>query len=462
MAFSKSPNPYRTPMLLRLPWLLSRKRLLAAVVIDSGLFSIFYFLAFRLRFGTMPGFSLPLGCLVSFWLLSSYVIGRYHVAAGGNGAQALNHSMGTAAALLLSLGAYLAYFWLTASTLAAEDSRGFLVPLLLFFSLLSSIGQGVLAQIVRTNSQHMQRWFFMGAPETYHLLLKHLAWSRISASIEIPANLNQLSEPNFDGYAGFVVEDFNAMSPNQLQQLLRFQNNGKKIISQLSWCELVLQRFPPELLNGTDLLRGQFSIPLDTTQMRLKRLGDLLVSGSLLLLTVPILLMAALLIRLQDGGPVLYSQLRSGFEGRPYRIRKLRTMRVDAERHGAQWVGKGDARITPLGRLLRLTRLDELPQLWAVLQGEMSLIGPRPERPEFEEDLERQIPHYRLRHLLRPGLSGWAQVNFPYGASVEDAANKLSYDLYYLRNFSFWLDLLILFKTIRLVFNAQGAEPINK
>lgn len=449
-------------MLLRLPWLLSRKRLLAAVVIDSGLFSIFYFAAFRLRFGSMPGFSLPLGCLVSFWLLSSYVIGRYHVSAGGNGAQVLNHSLRTGAALLLSLGVYLAYFWITASTLAAKDSRGFLVPLLLFYAILSSIGQAILARIVRTNTQLVQRWVFLGAPEAHHLLLQHLDWSRLPAGLEKLVNINQLSEPIIDACAGLVVEDFHAVSPSQLQQLLQFQNKGVMILSQVGWCERVLQRFPPELLNDADLLRGEFSITRGTTQLRLKRLGDLLVSGSLLLLTAPILLIAALLIRLQDGGPVLYSQLRSGFEGRPYRIRKLRTMRIDAERHGAQWVGKGDARITPIGRLLRLTRFDELPQLWAVLQGEMSLIGPRPERPEFEEDLERQIPHYRLRHLLRPGLSGWAQVNYPYGASVEDAANKLSYDLYYLRNFSFWLDLLILFKTIRLVFNAQGAVPTSQ
>ena len=109
--------------------------------------------------------------------------------------------------------------------------------------------------------------------------------------------------------------------------------------------------------------------------------------------------------------------------------------------------------------MLRITRLDELPQLWCVLTGSMSLIGPRPERPEFYQQISQKIPFYELRHLIRPGLSGWAQVNYPYGASVEDAANKLSYDLYYLKNFSFLLDLLILFKTIRLVFNAQGALP---
>ena len=134
-------------------------------------------------------------------------------------------------------------------------------------------------------------------------------------------------------------------------------------------------------------------------------------------------------------------------------------MRTDAEHQGAQWSSRSDPRITKVGSLLRITRLDELPQLWCVLTGSMSLIGPRPERPEFDQQLSQKIPYYELRHLIRPGLSGWAQVNYPYGASVEDSVNKLSYDLYYLKNFSFLLDLLILLKTIRLVFNAQGALP---
>jgi len=162
---------------------------------------------------------------------------------------------------------------------------------------------------------------------------------------------------------------------------------------------------------------------------------------------------------LEDGGPIFYSQIRNGLGGFPYTIHKLRSMRIDAEQSGAQWVKRSDSRITKVGSFLRRTRLDELPQLWCVFAGSMSLIGPRPERPEFDQELEHHIPHYRLRYCVRPGLSGWAQVNYPYGASVEDAANKLSYDLYYLRNFSFWLDLLILFKTIRLVFNARGAVP---
>jgi exopolysaccharide biosynthesis polyprenyl glycosylphosphotransferase len=451
-------------MLLRLPWLLSRKRLMTAVLVDSVLFSLLYTAAFLLCFGTLPGLSLPVAGIVSFWLMCSYVIGRYHAGVTCSAAQVINASLRTAAALSLCMGLYLSTFWIASATLGAKDSRGFLLPLLLAFALLSSLCQAIFAQVIRVKSQQPRHWLFIGNSDSLNQLNEHLSWKRLLASITVCSgdNLNLLFDTRDVGrYAGLLVSDFNTVPLALQQQLLRLQQSGWLVLSLVGWCERVLQRFPPELLTNADLLRGEFSISGDMMQLRLKRIGDLFVSGALLLLTAPILLIAGLFIRFQDGGPVFYSQVRTGLDGKPYRIWKLRTMRVDAEHHGAQWVGRGDSRITPLGRILRLTRLDELPQLWAVLQGQMSLIGPRPERPEFEQDLERQIPHYRLRYLMRPGLSGWAQVNYPYGASVEDAANKLSYDLYYLRNFSFWLDLLILFKTIRLVFNAQGAIPIS-
>ena len=138
----------------------------------------------------------------------------------------------------------------------------------------------------------------------------------------------------------------------------------------------------------------------------------------LLILASPLILVSALLIRLSDQGPVFYSQIRTGLDGNPFRIWKLRTMRTDAEHQGAQWSSRSDPRITNVGSLLRITRLDELPQLWCVLTGSMSLIGPRPERPEFDQQLSHKIPFYDLRHQIRPGLSGWAQVNYPYGASI--------------------------------------------
>jgi lipopolysaccharide/colanic/teichoic acid biosynthesis glycosyltransferase len=183
------------------------------------------------------------------------------------------------------------------------------------------------------------------------------------------------------------------------------------------------------------------------------------IAASLLVLTSPLLLACGILIKLEDGGPILYHQVRTGLYGQPFRIWKLRSMHRDAEREGARWASQRDPRITRMGRWLRLLRIDELPQLINVLAGDMSLIGPRPERPELELNLEQAIPHYRMRHSARPGLSGWAQVCFSYGASESDSRIKLSYDLYYLRNFSLALDALIVLKTIRLIARAEGATP---
>jgi lipopolysaccharide/colanic/teichoic acid biosynthesis glycosyltransferase len=168
------------------------------------------------------------------------------------------------------------------------------------------------------------------------------------------------------------------------------------------------------------------------------------------------LLLAALLIWLEDRGPVFYVQQRSGWLGRSFQVFKLRTMQVAPADAPPAWTMPGDQRITRVGLWLRRLRLDELPQLINVLSGDMSLIGPRPERPEFEQELEARIPHYRKRHWMRPGLSGWAQVCAPYAASVEDSELKLSYDLYYLKHFSTWLDLIILFRTIKTVLKAGG------
>ena len=191
-------------------------------------------------------------------------------------------------------------------------------------------------------------------------------------------------------------------------------------------------------------------------ERQLKRVADLLVSSVLLVLTAPILILAMLLIWLDDRGPLFYFQQRSGWLGRSFLLYKLRTMAVTPQDALPVWTVPGDRRITRVGLWLRRLRLDELPQLINVLKGDMSLIGPRPERPELEHELEERIPHYRKRHWMRPGLSGWAQVSAPYAASVEDSDLKLSYDLYYIKNFSTWLDLMILAKTIKIVLKAEG------
>jgi exopolysaccharide biosynthesis polyprenyl glycosylphosphotransferase len=180
----------------------------------------------------------------------------------------------------------------------------------------------------------------------------------------------------------------------------------------------------------------------------IKRIVDVAAALLGLLPTLPLGLLIALLIRLDSRGPAIYRQARVGRHGRLFNIYKFRTMRVDAEQSGARWADKNDGRVTRVGRLLRRSRLDELPQLWNILRGDMSLVGPRPERPEFVQKLSEIIPHYRQRHLIKPGLTGWAQIRYGYGASVEDAHRKLCYDLYYLKHRSIDLDTAILIRTV--------------
>jgi exopolysaccharide biosynthesis polyprenyl glycosylphosphotransferase len=188
---------------------------------------------------------------------------------------------------------------------------------------------------------------------------------------------------------------------------------------------------------------------------RFKRVFDVLAAVFGIMLSAPLLLAAGFAIFLESGRPVFYSQIRTGLRGKPYLIWKLRTMRTDAERDGAKWAVQGDMRVTQVGRILRRTRIDELPQFWNVLVGDMSMIGPRPERPEFIRQLEAEIPFYLQRHWIKPGITGWAQINYPYGASIRDAREKLSYDLYYLKNASLLLDLHIALRTIGAVMKGS-------
>ena len=190
-----------------------------------------------------------------------------------------------------------------------------------------------------------------------------------------------------------------------------------------------------------------------------KRLFDILASSILLALTGPIIILAAILVKLDSKGPAFYRQQRVGLYGQEFWIVKLRTMRQDAEVAGkAVWAEKDDPRITRLGYWLRKLRIDELPQTWTVLKGEMSFVGPRPERRQFVEDLEQHLRYYAERHMVKPGITGWAQINYPYGASIEDSRNKLEYDLYYAKNYTPFLDLLILIQTVRVVLWPDGAR----
>jgi exopolysaccharide biosynthesis polyprenyl glycosylphosphotransferase len=197
---------------------------------------------------------------------------------------------------------------------------------------------------------------------------------------------------------------------------------------------------------------------MSPAQRLFRRLLSLAVSLLALGICLPFIPFIILAVRLSSPGPIFFTQTRVGLRGRLFTLFKFRTMREDAEVQGAVWAAKDDSRVTPLGRFMRKVRLDEIPQLWNVLRGEMAFVGPRPERPEFVQWLSQEIPFYDLRHMIRPGITGWAQVRYRYGASLEETRRKLEYDLYYVKHLSIGLDLLIMFETVKTIILRRGAQ----
>jgi sugar transferase (PEP-CTERM system associated) len=243
-----------------------------------------------------------------------------------------------------------------------------------------------------------------------------------------------------------------------MQELLQLRLNGIKVEDATSWLEKMSGRIEVENLYPSWLIFSE-GFHFSAGFMLLRRLLSLLVSVICLLLVSPLIPWVILAIKLDSPGPVLYKQKRVGSGGAHFFVYKFRTMRQDAEAStGPTWAGQHDPRITRVGRFLRSSRLDEIPQLWNVLRGDMGFVGPRPERPEFVEWLTQEIPYYPVRHVVRPGLTGWAQVNYKYGNTVEDAKQKLQYDLFYLKNMSVGLDLLIMFQTVKTVILGRGAQ----
>ncbi|HVJ03677.1 MAG TPA: TIGR03013 family XrtA/PEP-CTERM system glycosyltransferase [Sphingomonas sp.] len=244
-----------------------------------------------------------------------------------------------------------------------------------------------------------------------------------------------------------------------LKDLLRIKTTGVHVNEISTFLERETGRVDLDSVNPSWLI---FSDGFSSGRMVssvFKRLFDIAASSLLLLLSFPLILLTALLVKLESRGPAFYRQRRVGLFGQGFDVIKLRSMRQDAEAPGeAVWAEKDDPRITRVGRVIRKLRIDELPQCWSVLKGEMSFVGPRPERPQFVEDLEQQLPYYAERHMVKPGITGWAQINYPYGASIEDSRQKLEYDLFYAKNYSPFLDLLILLQTVRVVLFPEGAR----
>jgi sugar transferase (PEP-CTERM system associated) len=281
-----------------------------------------------------------------------------------------------------------------------------------------------------------------------------------SRAVDMPApegSVSALSEFLERSWTGVILATEEAPGDATLNQLMRARLRGVRIYDLTDFYERFLFKLPIlNLRNRWLILAHGFDLLHHTIELRAKRAIDVVMSFSLMLALSPLMLLTAIAIKLDSKGRVFYRQTRTGLNGVTFRLNKFRTMVEDAEPTGSRWAEENDPRVTRVGRLLRSTRLDELPQLWNVLLGEMSFIGPRPERPDFDSKLEAAIPYYDLRHLVKPGITGWAQVLYPYGASLEDAREKLQYDLYYIKNYSVMLDIVILIRTLRVVLFGLG------
>tara|TARA_Y100000589_G_scaffold235069_1_gene222462 strand:- start:2210 stop:3577 length:1368 start_codon:yes stop_codon:yes gene_type:complete len=395
--------------------------------------------------------------LMIFWTSLSYISGRY--------SREYNSNFNLKFKELVSK--QIKYFfifyiisWIINNRISANYYFSYdtnFIYILLFFSINSIFFQILNYKLIK-RFKNQNKWFFIGNDSDYESLKNLVFRKNIKSSYTIEKfNLNNNLDNNCTGY----ILTNNYLSDGDERSFMSNILNKDIVIYFLDdWLELRLNRIPFEYINIENLFKNFNRTKNNKLQIRLKRLGDIVLSIILLVLTSPFLLLASILIWISDKGPILYTQVRVGKDGKEFNIYKLRTMIVNAEEGKPSWASKKDKRITLIGQILRRTRLDEIPQLICVLNGDMTLIGPRPERPEIEIELKSQIYNYELRHLVKPGLSGWAQVNSNYAASLEGVKLKLSYDLYYISNQSIWIDFLILIKTIKVVLNFQGSEPV--
>lgn len=304
-----------------------------------------------------------------------------------------------------------------------------------------------LLQMLRTQGRHMQYDLTFVHESNFGAIDRRLAEDTECRIVTCSGNLLKLARQLGADEIVVAPDDRRGMT---LESLITCRANGYPVSQYMSFLEKEISRIDIKRLDMAWMLYSD-GFQISPIGRALKRGFDIIVSLMILVPCSPVLLVGMLAVWVGDRQNVFYRQERITKGGRSFRIWKLRTMRVDAEEAGAVWAAQGDRRVTPVGRFLRRTRIDELPQLFNVLAGDMSLVGPRPERPEFIAQLAKELPLYHERHAVKAGLTGWAQINYPYGASLDDARSKLSYDLYYVKNFNLLLDFRIMLQTLRVV-----------
>ncbi len=391
--------------------------------------------------------ALPFSFVYVLWLLSFYVLGLYDLSLIPSSQKFLGRFLGELV-LMMAIGS--AFFYLI-PTSAITPKTNLLVHVALLGGLVLLWRSMYFRKLATLNPWHIGIFGEPKEVQDLHTLIRqhrHLGFESVTFSVldtSLPEKIRK------HGLHVVVLPNQATTDSELLQVMYATLPMGTAYMSFAQAYERFSKKIPLSSIDQRWFLNN-VAERHDGLYQQVKRLGDFVVALLLLTLSLPVWILIALVIKLEDRGQIFYTQRRVGKNNKLFSIIKFRSMRKDAEAYGVQWAQKRDARVTRVGAFLRASHLDELPQLINVLRGDISLVGPRPERPEFVSQLEKEVPHYHIRHLITPGFTGWAQINFRYARSVMDSQEKFEYDLYYIKNRSLFLDLLILLKTARLFF----------
>lgn len=427
----------------------------------AGLFAA-YNLAHKLRFGEWPSpLEGSLWILVTIAILALYVMDMYRI---DNSRDPIRLSLDAfVAVFVIAAASVFIVYVLGVGNFKPIFGRGVLPVALVIFSIWAPLSRWFLANWYQSTSGILH-WLMIGSEESFAYFNQDMQEaarrtqpvSRVTwLSAQTPLHRIESWIEDHPSRAGIILDSQAELGPRLIRQITELE----KPVSVLTIAQYYEQYWKKlSVANiGEDWLRSDTRNLLHKqTAFRIKRLFDCLIAVMALIVAAPLMLLVGMLIYVHSPGKVIYQQKRVGLNERVFTLYKFRSMINDAEKSGVQWSDVDDPRITGFGKFLRAARIDELPQLWNLILGNMSLIGPRPERPEFVSWLKKEIPYYQMRHSVPPGITGWAQVKYPYGSSVEDARHKLEYDLYYIKHHSIKLDIVIILKTIMVILKGRG------
>lgn len=417
---------------------------------------------FRMEASPWPIFQASGFYLIVFlMLISVYLMGGYDLSAELSPAKIF---LRVFLAMLLALSLVVVVNYFSGKNRTGIFGRGVLIASFAVYCVLASFLRRRSVRILE-KLQTGTEWLFLISDKASTDLREDLKKNGFRAGFTIhslsdtSAGSASSVDPKNKKWHAVVIGDIDGQISRTkwFEDIVQARFKGMRVFDLVGFYETSWQKVPLFFLKPSWFLESQgFSLFQSPLSFKIKRLFDLLTALILLFLVWPLILLALAVVRIESRGPGIYKQVRVGKDGKAFTIYKLRTMGINAETGGAQWAQKNDDRITFVGSFLRKTRIDELPQLVNVIKGDMSFIGPRPERPEFVGELEKQIPYYQLRHTVQPGLTGLAQILYPYGANVQDAIEKLQYELFYIKNHSLLMDLTILLRTVSVVVFGRG------